>query len=229
MSPSDPTAANDDSRLDRLLTPEEQARFVGIASTLTFPDRGQPVYHEGQLADALYFIERGMVETSCQAEEGERQIVAFLHPGDLFGLFENQRYVNTARTLAPALLLRLPLDALHRLLAEDAQLQLHFLAKAAHDLRRSQRQLIVLGRQDVRRRVASFLLELVQHHDTYDPDTGIVALPMSRTDIADYLATTAESVVRALTLLEKEGLIQRLSPKAIRLLELKRLMRLAVF
>lgn len=223
------TGGGERNRLDRLLTPKQRARLEGIASALTYPARNLTVYREGQDANALYFLNFGMVELACQKQDGNRQIVSFLHPGDLFGLFEHERYVNTVRTLAPTEVFRLPLAELRRLLVEDAQLQLLFLTKAVHDLRRAQRQISVLGQRDALQRLASFLLEFLYSSQFYDPDTRVVTLPMSRSDIADYLALTQESVSRALARMEAEGLIRRRSAKLIHLQNLRGLMTLAAF
>ena len=116
---------------------------------------------------------------------------------------------------------------LRLLLVKDAQLQLLFLTKAAHELRKAQRQMIVLGQYDPRRRLSSFLMEFLSRNEYYDPDTSIVSLPMSRRHIADYLALTPESVSRALAKMEADGLIRRLTPRIIRLEDLRALNDLA--
>ena len=220
---------DDHGHLRHLLTPKQRARLEGISSALKYPHRGQIVYGEGQVADALYFLDLGMVELTCQKNDGDRHIVAFLSPGDLFGLSEDGRYLNTVRTLAPTKLYRLPLAALQRLLVQDARLQLLFLTKAAHELRKAQRQMIVLGQRDPLRRMASFLLEFLRSNQYYDPDARIVSLLMSRQDIADYLALTQESVSRALARMEADGLIRRQSPRIIRLEDLRALNDLATY
>ena len=216
--------------LDHLLTPKQRARLESIASALKYTCRDQIVYHQGQVADALYFLDLGMVElTTYQKSDGDRHIVAFLYPGDLFGLSEDGRYLNTVRTLAPTKLYRLPLDDLQRLLVQDARLQLLFLAKAAQELRKAQRQKIVLGQRDPCRRLASFLLEFLRSNQYYDPETRIVSLPMNRRDIADYLALPHESVSRALAKLETEGMVQRQSPRLVRLKDMRALNDLATY
>lgn len=89
--------------------------------------------------------------------------------------------------------------------------------------------MIVLGQRDPLRRMASFLLEFLRSNQYYDPDARIVSLPMSRQDIADYLALTQESVSRALARMEADGLIRRQSPRIIRLEDLRALNDLATY
>lgn len=226
-APSSFTDEHAGGRLDAVLSAEELRRLKGIARILELPARDMLIYDQGQRADALFFIQKGMVATSVHDGDGNRQILGFLRSGDLFGLAEDGCYVNAARTLTPARIFRLPQEALRHLLLQDARLQLHFLAKAAHDLRVAQRQLIVLGRFSVQRRLASFLLELLRHDDVYDSARQRLTLPMSRADMADYLATTTESVARAMAAMEEQGLIRRHGRHDIELLDLAALIRVA--
>lgn len=214
-----------DGRLDVLLSASELRKVKGISSVLELESAGLLIYDQGQRADAFYFIQRGMVATSVHDGQGKRQVLGFLRSGDLFGLAEDGNFVSTARTLTPARIYRMPLEPLEHLLLQDARLQLHFLTKASHDLRVAQRQLIVLGRHSVRRRLASFLLDSLRHDDMFDPSSAELTLPMSRSDMADYLATTPESVSRALAAMERQGLIERDGPKRVHLLDLAELIR----
>ncbi|MGT2467645.1 helix-turn-helix domain-containing protein (plasmid) [Mesorhizobium atlanticum] len=72
-----------------------------------------------------------------------------------------------------------------------------------------------MGRFDVARRLAVFLLDCSGHENYFDSSTRILTLPMSRYDIADYLGTSAESVTRAIASLEERGLIRRITARAI--------------
>jgi CRP/FNR family transcriptional regulator len=135
--------------------------------------------------------------------------------------------VNTAETLTPATLFRFPLQRLQSLMQQGTQLQLHLLVKAAHALRAAQRQIIVLGRHDSYSRIAGFLLDLGQHVAFHDNAPTNLRLPMSRVDIADYLGISSETVTRALSKLEHDGMITRVSPRSLRIDDLVELTNLA--
>lgn len=205
--------------LGNLLSPAEQAALVKIATVLTYRASGVVIFTNGEDAHFIYLIDEGVVRISQDLPDGTRQVFGFMWPGDMLGLMEAGRYVNSAETLTPATLFRFPLDRLRELLLHEPLLQLHILTKAAHELRKAQRQLIVLGQLGNVRRLASFLLDCRQHVEFFDSAARQLRLPMSRFDIADYLGTSPESVARAFAVLERRAFIRRLSPRTIELVD----------
>jgi CRP/FNR family nitrogen fixation transcriptional regulator len=74
----------------------------------------------------------------------------------------------------------------------------------AGELRHAENHMLLLGRKNAMERVASFLLEM----DRRLAKTGMMALPMCRRDIGDYLGLTLETVSRALSQLHNEGVLE---------------------
>ncbi|HVV93123.1 MAG TPA: helix-turn-helix domain-containing protein, partial [Hyphomicrobiales bacterium] len=62
-----------------------------------------------------------------------------------------------------------------------------------------------------------FLLDCSAHEEYFSLRTGVLTLPMTRYDIADYLGTSAESVTRALARMEREGLLRRSGTRSLTL------------
>ncbi len=205
--------------LGNLLSPAQQAELVKIATVLSYQAGGVVIFTYGEDAHFTYLIDEGVVRISRDLPDGTRQVFGFMWPGDMLGLMEAGRYVNSAETLTPATLFRFPLDRLRELLLHEPLLQLHILTKAAHELRKAQRQLIVLGQLTNVRRLASFLLDCRQHVTFFDSAARQLHLPMSRFDIADYLGTSPESVARAFAVLERRTFVRRLSPRTIELID----------
>jgi CRP-like cAMP-binding protein len=165
------------------------------------------------------------VRLSEHLPNGDRQVLSFMWPGDLFGIAEDGRYVNSAESLTTAAIFRFPLERLRHLLLSEPLLRLHMLTKVAHELRKAQRQIIVLGQFNNAKRLASFLLDCRQHLDLFESRTRRLLLPMSRFDIADYLGTSPESIARAFATLERGGFLRRTSPRSVVLADPDRLAR----
>jgi CRP-like cAMP-binding protein len=198
-----------------LLTQEQQLRLREIAELVEF--RGnEPVFAEGAQAEYMYMVASGMVRISRRAASGRQQVISFLLAGDIFGqLPEEGFYINSAMAMGSTALYRIRLARLEELLRLEPQLQHNFLVRMAFDLRQAQKRILVLGQQNVSQRLASFLLELMEHGDFYDDRQKQLSLPLSRFDLGDYLGTSPETVVRVLSRLENDGLIKRLSSRLL--------------
>ncbi len=123
---------------------------------------------------------------------------------NIFGLAENGLYVNTLQAVTEVRLHRIPIEELRRLFLEDGELQFQFLCKVTDELRRFQRQKIVLTRRDAAGRVAMFLSMLEERR----PDAGpAIDLPMTRSDMANYLGLSLEAVSRATTALTERRIV----------------------
>ena len=75
----------------------------------------------------------------------------------------------------------------------------------AVSLRMAHSRLVLLGRKTASERIASFLLEMVERLPEAHPH--VLDLPMGRTDIADHLGLTIETVCRVLAHLRRDGIV----------------------
>ena len=199
------------------LSAAERAELGRLAQIIDFRTAGSLIFSQGDEAGFVYLLTAGLVRICYALRNGERQIVAFHWPGDLFGLAERARYVNSAETIIPTRVYRFQAARLENFLLKNPKIQDRFLIKATHDLRHAQRQIIVMGRFDIARRLAIFLIDCSAHESYFDQSTHVLTVPMSRYDIADYLGTSAETVTRAFTRLEREGLLRRVTARTVEL------------
>ena len=198
-------------------SPSENAQLLELADVIDYQTAGTVVFSQGEEARFLYLLGDGLVRSFHTLLSGERQVLSFLWPGDLIGLSENSSYVASAQTITASRVYRFAVSELEPFLLRHPKVQDRFLVKTIHELRAAQRQLIVMGKLDIPRRVAAFLLDCSAHEFYFDSSEQVLTLPMSRDDIADYLGTSAETVIRTLAQLEKGGLVQRLEARRLRL------------
>jgi CRP-like cAMP-binding protein len=207
------------------LTDRQREQLARIGMRLRLPAR-MVIYREDSTADWVFAIAEGAVKTYRELPSGKRIVSAFLFARDLFGLAENGRYVNSAQAITRVTLYRLPLSELTVLLKHDPDLQFHFLAKVTHELRESQRRTILVNRRDAAGRLAMFVA-LMLSESVPTPETGReVPLPMTRSDIANFLGLSLESVSRAAAELERRGLVAFEHRHLARILDADRLAKL---
>ncbi len=208
------------------LNPDEQRRLASIMTTVEI-DPHQPIFDEADPAEHVYNVASGAVKIYKLLPDGRRQITGFLLPGDFLGLTHKEAYAYSAEALGPTKLCRFPRRKLESLLDEIPKLEQRLLGMASHELAAAQDQMMLLGRKSAKERVVSFLLMMsngaVRRGKPADP----VTLPMNRSDIADYLGLTIETVSRTFTQLRAQKLIELLDEKQVRLLNPEALREIA--
>ena len=208
------------------LSVEQQEKLRSIAKLLCYPKSGMTIFSRGADAEFVYVVNEGIVRITRTALNGQRRILAFMVPGDLFGLPDCGVYANTSETVSPAQLHRFSWPQLRELMTEDSLLQHTLLVKLAHDFRQAQRQMMMLGQQSAHQRLAMFLLDFIRNPDFFDKAQARLTVPVNRFDLADYLGTTRETATRAFNRLEQEGLVRRINPQTVEVLSLTGLQQL---
>lgn len=211
------------SQIENLLPRRQQAQLQAIATVLDYQRANNTIFSEGEDAHFVYSVASGVVRISRHTENGRRQILALMLPGDLFGIPEAGLYANSAETVCPTTLYRVPWERLHEMMLEEPEMQVSFLVRVAFDLRQAQRRIVMLGQHNITQRLASFLLELAQHPDFYSPRTHRLELPLTRHDLGDYLGAAAETAARALASLERAQVIHRISARVLEIPDMDRL------
>ena len=214
------------SGIENLLSVNEQQELRAIATVLEYRRGGITIFSEGEDAHFVYAIDEGVIRISRHSENGRRQILAFMVPGDLFGLPHDGVYVNSAEAVCPSRLYRFPWQRLREIMIREPQLQLNMLVRVSYDLRQAQRQLMILGQQSTYQRLAFFLLEFMRYSEFYDAKRSRLNLPINRFDLADYLGIARETAARAFARLESDGLARRLRSGVIEILDVNGLRQL---
>lgn len=188
---------------------------------------GETFLNEGESASHFFNIVEGAVKVFKLMPDGRRQITGFLFAGDLLGLAFNESYTYSAEAITPVKICRFPRRQLERLLDEFPRMEKRLLVMASNELAAAQEQMMLLGRKTAHERIASFLLALARRELRYGRDGLSVQLPMTRTDIADYLGLTTETASRVFTSLRKRGFIEIENANSIRFADRNTLEELA--
>ena len=207
----------DDADLGRL---DALAEHVALTA-------GQALIREGDEAKHVFNITSGSVRVYKLLPDGRRQITGFLFAGDFLGLATGQTYVFSAEAIEPATACRFRKSDYRTLIRETPALEAALLDRATHELAAAQNQMLLLGRKTALERIATFLLDLPGHDPARATTEGLVRLPMTRSEIADYLGLTIETVSRVLTKLKTSGVIRLISLTELQIENAERLKALA--
>lgn len=186
--------------------------------------RDEPVFHEGDPADRVFMLAAGCLKIYTLLADGRRQITGFMFPGDFLGMSVDDEYPFTVEALELSELWWFTRHSFERFVDENPSIEreLHWLV--VHELAAAQKQIVLLGRKAAAERLASFFLVLLDRRALVagQPVTEF-DLPMSRTDIADYLGLTKETVSRMIATLRNRRLVRLVKQNRIEVLDRKAL------
>ncbi|MDT9600874.1 Crp/Fnr family transcriptional regulator [Sphingosinicella rhizophila] len=200
-----------------LLEAEDLARFKYQGSTGRLKP-GEPLFHEGDAADLVYNLTAGTLKLYKLLPDGRRQIIGFLLPGDFLGTAPGD-HAFSAEAVEPAEYCRFARARFDAFVDTHPEIGRELYLMAVHELAAAREQMVLLGRKTAAERLATFLLGLFDRARARNADWEIVRLPMSRTDIADYLGLTKETVSRSFTAFRTAGMIRLLPADRVELLQ----------
>jgi CRP/FNR family nitrogen fixation transcriptional regulator len=182
------------------------AQLLESLATMRRCHRGQEIYGQEDSAECWYNVVSGVLRRFAVRPDGRRQITDFLLPGDFFGFASGrEHHVFAVEALTKSVVACYPRRRIEMLAACDPLIAQLLRQKMFDAMGRLQAQLRILGRTRAPEKVGSFLLDMAARCACGQTDN--LVLPMSRYDIADYLALSVETVSRAMTDLQQRGAI----------------------
>jgi CRP/FNR family transcriptional regulator, anaerobic regulatory protein len=187
----------------------------------------QDIFYEGDTKRSVYQIEAGAVCLYKTLANGRRQIFDFAFPGDVIGLGASDVYSCSAQAVGQATLKLVPLPKLYQLAAHDPNFALGLYRAVSFELEATRDLLLTMGQQNSLERVAIFLLSLSHRNMRSGKNPRLLTIPMTRSDIADLLGMTIETVSRSLTKLRQQRAIEIIRGSIIQIIDLESLKALA--
>lgn len=165
--------------------------------------RGDIVYHEGQEAKGIYFVESGLVGLKKTGFSGREYWLRFFAAHHFFGhrsLFSQEDYHGSAVSLEASKLHFVSKDIVLNAVKLEPHLLLDIADVLSRELGQSENQHVMILDHQINARVAKTLVFLKDMHADYD---------WTRQEIADYCASTVSTVIKALSEIEKSGYIKQ--------------------
>jgi len=173
--------------------------------------RGAVIFFEGDPGEGFHYVKSGRVKIVKVAGDGREHIIKLLVPGDIFAevlLFNSQPYPATAIAAEDAAVGSIRNADLERLVLANNKLALQFIKALSQRLLYAQQKITNLALGDVLARTAETLLRLGREHGRSGENGSIViAVGLSRQELANLVGTTRETVTRTLSALRREKII----------------------
>ena len=167
------------------------------------------IFSEGDVANALYFIESGVVKTFKSTEKGKEFVTGLWHAGQFVGqlslLSDNGTYIESAAVIEDAALYEIPKMAFITLINSNREVANKFVSVISNDLVEMQEQMINVAYSTVRQRTAKALMDI--HSKGILTNAENEAISITREDFAGLIGTATETAIRMLTQFKEEGLI----------------------
>jgi CRP-like cAMP-binding protein len=165
--------------------------------------RNHVIACEGDSADYVFLVVSGIVRTCKTFQNGDRTVVAFYLPGDLFG-WGDEICPLSIEAASDAVVMLLNQRGLAALAATNARLANFLRSVVTNELRRAQAHAATIS-LSAKDRFLTFLKDWSKRSGV----SGPVHLPIGYQDIADHLGIKVETLSRVITGLEHSDILLR--------------------
>lgn len=207
---------------------DEELSGLSINKHCNYYQKGQTVFNEGNLPSGLFCINSGKVKISQAGTEGKEQILRLAKDSDILGyraLISGEAYSATATVIEDSKICLIPKSVFYEIIQHNSSLTSSIMKLLANELKEAESKITNLAQKPVLERVAETLLMLKEYYGTEINDNSL-NITITREEIANIVGTATETVIRLMSELKKEGLID-LDGKKIKILKGDALLKLA--
>lgn len=183
--------------------------------------KGEIIYREGELCNNIFLVYKGAVKSSKIDEFGKELIINVYKDDDLFGfsaILENAHYFETTTAMEKTELMVVSKNTMQKLIESNYKLSLEIFQLINDNLIEVKEQLLQMAYGSMRRKTANTILKFAQKMTRKPSDS----INISRRDLAGVAGIATESLIRTLTDLKKEGVIE-IEGRNIRIIDLNAL------
>jgi CRP/FNR family transcriptional regulator len=186
----------------------EDLDAIANVTTVKSLERGEYLFHEGDLSQGFYIVQRGAVNVHRVTAAGKEQVIHIFRAGDSFAeaaLATATGYPADARVLETTQVLLVQKDGFLALLKRQPQLALRMLGSMSSHLRVLVGQIEDLTVKDVETRLANWLVKRCPNPQSETPVK--IELAMTKRVLAAELGTVSETFSRTLAKFREQKLI----------------------
>lgn len=215
-----------------MLPKEQLTRLNRIAYQRRY-NTGQFIMGAGQQQDWFATVLSGVVKLTKIMADGRHQIVGLLFASDFLGRPFGSTSPYGAEAATSVELCCLERQYFEDLMLNCAEMKQLFLERTLNEMDAAREWMLVLGRKTAEEKVASLILLMAKRIPSAAPGeplrsrTARYDLPLSRTEMAEYLGLRIETVSRQLKRLRAAGVLDTANGRSIVVHDIDGLARIA--
>jgi CRP/FNR family transcriptional regulator len=194
---------------------------------------GQVISRDDEESQYFSNIISGVIKLTKTLTDGRQQIVGLQFPSDFVGHPLRRRSPYFAEAASEVTLCTFDRVRFERLVEELPGLERRLFEHALDELDAAREWMVLLGRKTAGEKVASFLLMVARRANKVgcrpagNVGSAELELALSRSEIADSLGLTIETVSRQFTILRHRGIITLVGTREVLVPDLRKLEALA--
>ena len=192
------------------LTPDEMDIVEAEIKRAKPLQKNTNVFEMGEKFKSLYAVRSGAFKAFTLDLSGEEHVAGFFLPGEMMGLdaIGERDHPTSAKALETSTLCEIPFDQIDILSKKIHNLQTYMYKLLSKEIREDQQLHFLLSKKTAEERIGTFLLNLSGRYKDRQLSSTLFRLPMSRTDIANFLGLAVETVSRVLTRLQNQQVLK---------------------
>jgi CRP-like cAMP-binding protein len=183
--------------------PTEASQIIEKNTHVKYYKKGSIIYASGEKPIGIYFVKDGLVGLVTTSSKGSEHLLRLFAKNNFFGhraLFANESYYGSAICLEHSEIGMVPSRVVEEILKTFPQASRLVIATLAKELGLAETQRLKIADEEVLKRLASSILYLKEIHPHHK---------WTRSEIANFCASTGPTIIRGLAALEDLGLISQ--------------------
>jgi CRP-like cAMP-binding protein len=198
---------------------EEELQDLSLNKITETHKRGSIIYQEGNRMKGFYCVQNGIIKIYKTGFDGKEQIIRFAQSGDLIGyrsVMSNEPACTTTEVLEDCTLCHIPTEMLVSLVKTNGNFAIELMKLTCKELGEANAYITDIAQKTVRERLAEILIHLEDEFG--ENEEGILNITLTREELSNIVGTATESIIRLLSELKNDRLIE-LKGRKIKILD----------
>lgn len=182
----------------------DQMATIDSVKSCSLYKKNQSIFLEGSVPRGVFCLRKGKIKVYALGAEGKEQIVRIAKEGSVLGvkaLFSNEPYIVSAMALEECSICYIGKEEFFSMMELNGLLQNGIMSEMSRELHEKTKFITNMAQKSVHDRLAFALLLL-------DEIYGNEPINLSREDLANFVGTATETLIRLITQFKEEGLIR---------------------